>query len=128
MITANQFRTLALEHPEAEERETWGEATFRVQGKIFASLSSEGTSASIKASLDEQEIIIGSDPGTFSIAPYTGRFGWVLARLTSADPGMIGALVTSAWEQTAPKSLQVSAPGDAPAKKRTPARKQPRKK
>lgn len=127
MITANQFRALALELPETEERETWGEATFRVHGKIFAILASEGATASIKASLDEQEIIIGSDPETFSIAPYTGRFGWVLARLTSADPGMIGALLTSAWEATAPKSLHETSPDEA-TRKRAPAGRKPRKK
>lgn len=129
MITTEQFRALALELPEAEERETWGEPTFRVRGKIFAMLSAANATASIKATLDEQEIIIGSDPATYSIAPYTGRFGWVQVKLQTADPGMIGALLTSAWEQTAPRSLQDAAPAaDTPTRKRAGPRAGSRKK
>jgi len=32
------FRQLCLALPEAEEREIWGEATFRVRDRIFARL------------------------------------------------------------------------------------------
>jgi len=35
--------------PDAEERETWGEATFRVKDLIFAMGSPDGEFASVKA-------------------------------------------------------------------------------
>ncbi|MGZ6300004.1 MAG: hypothetical protein ACXWMN_05890 [Candidatus Limnocylindria bacterium] len=43
------FRRLCLALPEAEERETWGEATFRVKDKIFAMGSAGAGQVSVKA-------------------------------------------------------------------------------
>ena len=104
-MTPDDLRRLALALPEAEERETWGEATFRVRGKIFLMMSADGSSASVKATRDEQDIIIASDPACFSVAPYTGRFGWVRVKLAKVDPDMMAVLVDEAWRQTAPKKL-----------------------
>jgi len=105
MITPDQLRALALSLPEAEERATWGEATFRVREKIFVIMSPEAQTASVKASLDEQAQLVAMDPDTFAIAPYTGRYGWVQVQLARADPDLLDDLITSAWRQTAPKKL-----------------------
>ena len=35
MMRMKELRAFALSLPEAEERETWGEATFRVRDRIF---------------------------------------------------------------------------------------------
>ncbi|WP_267595009.1 MmcQ/YjbR family DNA-binding protein [Carbonactinospora thermoautotrophica] len=102
-MTAEEFRAMALALPEAEERETWGEATFRVRDKIFAMLAS--ATVSVKASREEQAALIAADPETFQVAPYTGRFGWVLVRLASVDPGEMRELVVEAWRRTAPRQL-----------------------
>jgi len=67
-----EFRRLCLSMPEAEELETWGEATFRVRGHIFAMGSPEGASVSVKASLDDQAGLVAMDPKTFAISAYTG--------------------------------------------------------
>ncbi|MHB8574844.1 MAG: MmcQ/YjbR family DNA-binding protein [Dehalococcoidia bacterium] len=95
---------MALALPEAEERETWGEATFRVRDKIFAMLHAE--TANVKASLEAQQALVASEPATFSIAPYTGRYGWVSIRLASVDPDELRELLEEAWRRTAPKRLR----------------------
>src|SRR5437764_14715880 len=77
-----EFRRLCLSMPEAEELETWGEATFRVRGRIFAMGSSEGSSASVKASLDDQSGLVALDPKAFAVSAYTGRFSWVSVDLS----------------------------------------------
>jgi hypothetical protein len=74
-VTFNQLRRLCLALPEVEERETWGDATFRVRDKIFLIGSPEGEAVSMKASLDDQSGLIEMDPETFSVAAYTGRYG-----------------------------------------------------
>ncbi|MBI4218652.1 MAG: MmcQ/YjbR family DNA-binding protein [Chloroflexi bacterium] len=102
-MTADQFRNAALSLPDAIERETWGEATFRVKEKIFAIMSADGKSASLKASSEDQEFIIASDPKSFSVAPYVGRFGWVSVRLSTVDPDMVRELLREAWRGTAPR-------------------------
>jgi len=104
-VTFERFRRLCLALPEAEEVETWGEATFRIRGRIFAIGSSEGRTVSVKASLDDQAGLVAIDPKTFSVAAYTGRFGWVRVRLAGLGVEMGERLVKNAWERTAPRRL-----------------------
>src|SRR3977135_3695352 len=91
--------------PEAEERETWDEATFRVRDRIFAMGSSGGGFASVKASLDDQAGLLEMDPKTFSPSAYTGRFGWVSVRLAGIGAELARKVVTNAWKRTAPRRL-----------------------
>jgi hypothetical protein len=105
MITANELRERALSLPEVEERETWGEATFRVRDRIFVMLSPDGRSAGLRTSKLEQEALVASQPETFAVSAYTGRFGWVTARLETADPEELRELVIDCWRRTAPKRV-----------------------
>ncbi|PPK93207.1 hypothetical protein CLV92_111124 [Kineococcus xinjiangensis] len=105
MVTGDELRNTALALPEAEERETWGQATFRVRGKIYVILADDGTQASIKASREEQAALLASEPEVFSPASHVGRFGWVSARLDAADPEALRELVVDAWRSTAPRRL-----------------------
>jgi hypothetical protein len=91
--------------PEAEERETWGEATFRVHDRIFAMGSPEGRFVSMKASLDDQAGLVAMDPKTFAVAAYTGRFGWVRVRLAGVGRDLADRMVRNAWKRTAPRRL-----------------------
>ncbi len=104
-MTFREFRRLCLALPEAEETETWGEATFRVRARIFAIGSPEGRSVSLKASLDDQAGLVAMDPKTFAVAAYTGRFGWVNVSLARLGPELGARLVRNAWERTAPRRL-----------------------
>ena len=104
-MTFNQLRRLCLALPEVEERETWGDTTFRVRNKIFLIGSPEGEAVSMKASLDDQSGLIEMDPDTFSIAAYTGRYGWVRVRHAGLSPQLAQRLITNAWRRTAPKRL-----------------------
>jgi hypothetical protein len=108
MITPEKLRQFALSLPETEERETWGEATFRVRGKIFATLSPTGEGAGVKASLEQQEMLLAIDNETFTKAHYTGRFGWVSVNLSRVDPDLMRDLIFEAWQRTAPKRLVTS--------------------
>jgi hypothetical protein len=104
-VTFKQLQRICLALPEVEERETWGEATFRVRGKIFAISSPDGDTASIKASLDDQSGLIAMDPDTFAVAAYTGKYGWVRVRLAGVPPELANRLIRDAWRRTAPRRL-----------------------
>ena len=104
-MKASQIRRIALGLPEAEEVQTWGEATFRVRGKIFCMFSPDGNGASIKGSLEQQTELIASDPSVYSVASYVGRFGWVAVDVARADAGEVAELIEDAWRRTAPKRL-----------------------
>ena len=91
--------------PEAEEVETWGEATFRVRGKIFCILGSDGLRASVKATPEQQVELLALAPAVYSFAPYVGRHGWVSIQVPAADAGEVAELLEEAWRLTAPKRL-----------------------
>jgi hypothetical protein len=84
-----------------------------VRDKIFMTLSEASGQASVKATLDEQAALVALDPESFSVAHYTGRFGWVSIQLATVDPDDMHDLVMEAWRQTAPKRLVAAfdAPG-----------------
>ena len=110
-MNADDMCRLVAEIPEAEERETWGHPTFRVRDKVFAGMAEDGATATVKATLAEQEALLGSDPDTFSVAPHVGRFGWVRIELANVDEQELRELVTEAWRSTAPKRLAAQLPG-----------------
>ena len=91
--------------PEVEERETWGDITFRVRDKIFVIASPDGPTASVKASLDDQAGLLEMDPTTFSKSAYVGRFGWVRVQLAGLSPELADRLIRNAWRLTAPRRL-----------------------
>ncbi|MET9222280.1 MmcQ/YjbR family DNA-binding protein [Streptomyces sp. NPDC088197] len=106
MATFEEFADSALALPRAHRQITWGsEHTFRVGEKIFAMGNPDGAHVSLKASKEDQTELIAADPGTFSPAPYVGRFGWVRAALDSVDPDELAELLTEAWRRTAPRRL-----------------------
>lgn len=104
-MTPAQLRRTALSFPEAEEVETWGEATFRVRRKMFCILGSDGKRASLKATVESQAELIAADPRVYGVAPYVGRHGWVLVDVARADAGEVAELLEDAWRLTAPKTV-----------------------
>jgi len=126
-VTYRELRSLCLSLPDVEERETWGEMTFRVRERIFMIGSPEGKRVSIKASLEDQAGLIEMDPDTFAVSAYTGRYGWVTVRLRTVGAELMARLVTSAWKRTAPKRAvaqleaapATSRTGAAPRRRRT---------
>ena len=60
----DQLRAICLALPEATERETWGEATFRVCEKIFAMAGGPdgGLTMSCKAPTGAQRVLVEANP------------------------------------------------------------------
>jgi len=106
-VTYEQVKEWALALPGAAEVfvEEWGHPTLRVNNKMFAAGSPESPTMSVKASTEDQAELIASDPDTYSIAPYTGRYGWVQVQLSQVDPAEMRELIIEAWRLTAPKRL-----------------------
>ena len=112
-----RLRVACLALPEAEEKEAWGDATFRVRDKIFAMVKTGDGRISIwcKAPPGSQQVLVGADPETFFVPPYVGPKGWIGMRLDSRpDWKEVSALVTRSYRLIAPKRLaaQVAAMGE----------------
>lgn len=105
---ANRLRKICLAFPEAEEKEAWGDPTFRVRDKIFA-MEKRGdgrVSVWFKAPPGSQQVLIGADSDTFFRPPYVGHKGWVGMRLDAKpDWHEVAALLRRSYKMTAPKRL-----------------------
>ena len=112
-----RLRVACLALPEAEEKEAWGDATFRVRDKIFAMVKTGDGRISVwcKAPPGSQQVLVGADPETFFVPPYVGPKGWVGMRLDNQpDWKEVSALVIRSYRLIAPKRLaaQVAAMGE----------------
>lgn len=105
MVTVADVQQMLSALPETEERLTWDAATFRVRNKIFAMIHPSEQKVTVKAKKSEQAALIATDPDTYAPAPYTGRFGWVTVRFSSARVDDLRDLILEAWRQTAPLRL-----------------------
>lgn len=104
-VTARQLRAWLAELPEFEERETWEHPTFRVRDRMFGSMDADGTTATFKASVEEQQSLVSDDPRTFTVPAYVGKHGWVQVALGSVDPDELHEIAVEAWRRTAPKRV-----------------------
>ena len=79
-----RIRRLCLALPGAHEVEAWGEPTFRVMNKLFAMFASASNhhgagrdSVWIKATPENQALLIAARPRRYFKPPYVGPSGWV---------------------------------------------------
>lgn len=112
MHPIDRVREICLALPEAAEKEAWGEATFRVRGKMFAMCDinhhdSGHVAIWCKAPEGAQEILVGSDPQRFFVPPYVGKSGWIGIRLDDGDVDWdeVADLIADSYRMTAPKRL-----------------------
>jgi predicted DNA-binding protein (MmcQ/YjbR family) len=104
----DRLRSICLALPQAEEKEAWGDPTFRVRGKIFAMEKRGDGRVSIwcKAPAGSQATLVGADPETFFVPPYVGAKGWIGMRLDRRpDWKEVAEIVRRSYRLTAPKKL-----------------------
>jgi hypothetical protein len=110
MVSPQQARALALALPEAIEQDHHGRPSFRVAGKIFATLWDETT---LNVMLDEPGILtaVQSRPEACAERWWGKRLAAVAVDLPHADATLVRELLADAWEHKAPAKL--SRPGPA---------------
>jgi hypothetical protein len=105
-MKADEFRELALSLPEAEERAHMGHPDFRVRGKIFATLWSDGEHGVVKLTPAQQADFVGARPKIFEPVSGTwGARGATKVRLAAATRPAARRALVAAWRNTAPKRL-----------------------
>ena len=106
-MTEENFRRIALDLPETEEREHMSHPDFRVRGKIFATLHSpEKGWGMVKLTPAEQRRLMKEEPGVFVAASGAwGRAGCTHVHLKSVDRATLRGAILAAWRNTAPKRV-----------------------
>jgi predicted DNA-binding protein (MmcQ/YjbR family) len=106
-----RVRKLCLALPDATEKTAWGEPTFRIKDKMFAMYAdadnhhgSGRPAVWIKSTLDNQQMLIASNPDRFYKPAYVGPNGWVAVFLDKKPPwAEIKDLLEDGYQLAAPK-------------------------
>jgi hypothetical protein len=103
-VSPADARSLALSLPEAVEQDHHGRPSFRVGGKIFATLWSEQR---MNVMLDEGGVrtAVESAPAACEEVWWGKRLTAVGVTLARADRDLLVDLLTDAWEHKAPRRL-----------------------
>ena len=105
-VTTAQARRIALALPEAVEQDHHGRPSFRVDGRIFATLWDEHR---MNVMLDEGGIrtAVESAPDICAPISWGKRVVAVAVTLSAVDAPFLGELLADAWEGKAPPRLLV---------------------
>jgi hypothetical protein len=108
VVTAEQFRRLALSFPDAVEGSHQEHPDFRVRGgKIFATLAyPDGKWGMVKLTPEHQDEFVGAEPEVFEpVKGGWGRDGATSVRLKPATIAILRPVMAAAWCNAAPKKL-----------------------
>jgi hypothetical protein len=103
-VTTAEARALALGLPEAVEQDHHGRPSFRVGGRIFATL---WTDDRMNVMVDEDGVrtAIERAPETCEPVWWGKRLAAVAVTLSAVDRSLLDELLTDAWEGKAPRRL-----------------------
>ena len=98
MLSADDARRVALSLPEAVEQDHHGRPSFRIAGKIFATLWDE---RHMNVMLDEPGILtaVEAHPAICAEVMWGKRLAAVRVDLDAADEALLADLLADAWER-----------------------------
>lgn len=104
MTNLDQARALALSLPEVTQAEHHGMDSFRVRGKIFATVPDD-THLRVMVEEADTEALVAEFPDICTPVYWGARLACVAVALSSAEPSFVGELLSDAWRRKAPKKL-----------------------
>ena len=104
MVDLNELRYLALSFPDTSEEEHHDRPSFRVTGKIFATLPDD---EHINVMLDAEAAHIATviTPEACRELWWGERLAGITISLAEAELDMLAAVLTAAWRRKAPGAL-----------------------
>ena len=100
-VSNGRFRELALALPESEEQDHWGQPSFRVRKKIFATLQEENRCV-LKLPVEVQRVLVAAEPETWSAGAWAHQ-GWTALLLEKISLEDLEKYLVLAWSALAPK-------------------------
>jgi hypothetical protein len=106
MVKVEAFRTLALSFPEVVELPHFHLISFRINKKIFTTLSEKDQRAMVQLSLIDQSVFCAFDPSIIYPVPGAwGKKGATYFELTKIKKAMLKDALSLAYCRVAPKAL-----------------------
>jgi hypothetical protein len=99
-------RQLALDLPESIEQEHFGNPSFRVHGRIFATVPDD-THLNVMIDPFDVDLVVRADPGTCAELLWGKEVRGVRVSLLKASPALVEKLLRVAWARKAPKRLLI---------------------
>lgn len=105
-MTKDDMHAIIMSFPGAEEGMSYGSPSYKVNGKFFTRLRREDQSVVIVGvSMDERDMLMEAEPGTFHITPHYKDYPSVLARIETLHPGSFRNFLERKWRTLAPKKV-----------------------
>jgi hypothetical protein len=105
VIDAGRARALAMGLPEAVEQDHHGMPSFRVRGRIFATLPDDDT-LRVMLDPDAVEEAVAAAPGQCAVLMWGTKVSGVAVHLAVAEPETVSDLLADAWRSRAPAALR----------------------
>jgi hypothetical protein len=104
MVTISEARRLALSFPETTAEDHHGIPSFRVLGKIFATVPDDDH-LRVMLDPDATHAAVREDPAACEELWWGKQLSGVCIRLAHADHGRLAELLADAWRRRAPRRL-----------------------
>ncbi len=104
-MTGDHVRRLALALPEVTEAPHFEKASFRVRGRIVATLTEDERHLHVFVDEEETRAAVADDPWTYEELWWGRRLSGVRVELAGADPRRVAELLEEAWRRKAPKRV-----------------------
>jgi len=98
-------RRFALSLPEATEEPHFEASSFRVRGKIFATVPPDGQYLHVFVDEGEVRAAVAEDPAAFEPLLWGQRLRGLRIRLAAAGQDRVEELLQESWRRKAPASL-----------------------
>lgn len=108
VVTLRAVREIALDLPEAVEAEHWGNPSFRIYGRIFATVP-DARHLNVMIDPLDAESAVRVAPLACSELHWGKEVRGVRVDLRTASPRLVGDLLEAAWRRRAPKRLLAGA-------------------
>jgi hypothetical protein len=107
-MNVREVRRLALALPEATEQPHFHLTSFRVKGKIFATVAPDGSFMNVFVDDALREIMVSVDAKAYETR-WWGKSGYLHVHVAAAKARDVKTLLRAAWECRAPKKLLAEA-------------------
>jgi hypothetical protein len=100
-----QVRRFAISLPEVTEEPHFQYSSFRIRGKIFATVPPDGKHLHVFVADEDLEIALALNPAFLEALHWGKKVVGLRVALAKAKPGVVQKLLAQAWSRKAPKSL-----------------------
>lgn len=104
-MNVHDLRRFALSLAEVSEEPHFHLTSFRVKGKIFATMAPDGGYLNVFVNDAEREVMTAVDPKVYETLRWGQRIAGLHVQLAAAKGADVKELLRAAWQRKAPKKI-----------------------